>query len=133
MSYLDDCRAEVEKQYAETVLPSGSKGGCFGSILCDELHNGGVAKAGLNFTALAAKWGISVSLLGELIADHCKRLERNVKVNHEYGKSTYTTGPNAFYPAYPNTFYNPAYPDSMKISCHPSADMTIKLASEYCQ
>jgi len=30
---------------------------------------------GLTFKELAQKWGISVTFLGELIADHCKKLE----------------------------------------------------------
>jgi len=29
----------------------------------------------LTFKELTQKWGISFSFLGELIADHCKRLE----------------------------------------------------------
>jgi hypothetical protein len=32
--------------------------------------------AGLTFKELAEKWGISVSFLGKLIADHCRRLEK---------------------------------------------------------
>jgi hypothetical protein len=30
---------------------------------------------GLTFKELAEKWGISVSFLGKLIADHCRKLE----------------------------------------------------------
>ena len=32
-------------------------------------------ETGLTFKELAQKWGITVSFLGELIADHCKKLE----------------------------------------------------------
>lgn len=41
-------------------------------------------QAGLHFSALAEKWGIPVTVLGELIADHCKRLENEIQVNHDY-------------------------------------------------
>ena len=80
-SFVESCRCEVERQYSQTRLASGSVGGCFGSILCSELHHGLDGK-GLHFTALAEKWGIPVSLLGELIWDHCKRLEPMIRVNH---------------------------------------------------
>ena len=59
----------------------------FGEILCYELHsqpinprmrvktfNNGF-RVGLTFKELAEKWGISVSFLGELMSDHCKKLE----------------------------------------------------------
>lgn len=82
-SFLETCRREVEEQYAHTKLSSGSVGGCFGSILCSELHHGGKDCGGLHFTALAAKWGINVTILGELIWDHCKRLEPKVQVTHD--------------------------------------------------
>lgn len=80
--FIESCRRRVEEQYAHVTLSSGGVGGCFGSILCSELHHGGPGGDGLHFTALAAKWGIPVSLLGELIWDHCKRLEPllNVKL-----------------------------------------------------
>lgn len=48
--------------------------GSFGEILCGELHGSG-DESGLTFKALATKWNISLSTLGELIWDHCKRLE----------------------------------------------------------
>ena len=60
--------------------------GSFGELLCYELHgqpinprmnsktlNDGYCE-GLTFKELAHKWGISVTFLGELIADHCKKL-----------------------------------------------------------
>lgn len=83
--YIESCRRRVEEQYANVRLGSGSVGGCFGSILCHELHMGNDPHpAGLHFTALAAKWGIPVTVLGDLIADHCRRLEPQVQVNHDY-------------------------------------------------
>lgn len=82
-SFIEMCRRYIEEQYKHVLLPSGSRGGCFGTILCSELHSGGVLQDGLHFTALAEKWGIPVSILGELIWDHCKRLEKLPKVNHE--------------------------------------------------
>lgn len=81
-SFLTSMRREVEEQYCQQRLGSGVVGGCFGSILCHELHNGGTNGSGLHFSALASKWGIPVSVLGELIWDHCKRLEPKVRVNH---------------------------------------------------
>ena len=81
--YLESCRRRVVEQYASTRLGSGTVGGCFGSILCHELHHGGHG-GGLHFEALAQKWNIPVSLLGELIWDHCKRLEPLLHVNHEF-------------------------------------------------
>lgn len=84
-SFIESCRRRVEEQYAQTRLGSGTVGGCFGSILCHELHMGNdPAPAGLHFKALAEKWGIPVSVLGELIWDHCKRLEPQLQVNHDY-------------------------------------------------
>ena len=77
-------RDDIEKRYQ--TYPTGC-GGSFGEILCFELHtepinprmqnktfNNGYC-TGLTFKELAQKWGISVSFLGELIADHCKKLE----------------------------------------------------------
>lgn len=82
-SFLESCRRRVEEAYAHTRLGSGAVGGCFGSILCHELHHG-IDGHGLHFKALAEKWGISLSILGELIWDHCKRLEPQVQVNHNF-------------------------------------------------
>jgi len=79
-SFLESSRRRVEEQYDGVRRGRKKVGGCFGTILCRELHNG----HGLHFTALAEKWGIPVSLLGELIWDHCKRLEPQVQVNHKY-------------------------------------------------
>lgn len=80
--FIESCRRRVEEQYAHTPLSSGAVGGCFGSILCSELHHGSDGN-GLHFSALAAKWGIPVTVLGELIADHCRRLEPLLTVRHE--------------------------------------------------
>ena len=65
--------------------PTGC-GESFSEILCFELHdqpinprmnhktfNDGYS-TGLTFKELADKWGISVTFLGELIADHCRKL-----------------------------------------------------------
>lgn len=83
--FIESCRRRIEEQYADIKLSSGVVGGCFGSILCHELHVGNDRhQAGLHFLALAAKWGISVTVLGDLIADHCRRLEPLVQVNHDY-------------------------------------------------
>ena len=63
------------------------KSGDFGEILCYELHSQPINprmntktmnygfQTGLTFRELAKKWGISVTFLGELIADHCEKLE----------------------------------------------------------
>jgi len=54
----------------------------FGEILCYEIHSQpinprmGAGEKGLTFKELAKKWGISVTFLGELIADHCEKLDR---------------------------------------------------------
>jgi len=76
-----DC---VEKRYQKH--PTGC-GGSFGEILCYELHTqpinprmrqktfSGGYDTGLTFKEIAQKWGISVTFLGELIADHCRKLE----------------------------------------------------------
>ncbi len=75
-NYLSTLRSEIESQYLEN--PTGC-GGSFGEILCYELHRGG-----LTFVRISLKWGISLPMLGELIWDHCKRLEPLPKVNHEF-------------------------------------------------
>jgi hypothetical protein len=51
----------------------------FGEILCFELH-GAVNEAlslegGFMFKNFAKKWGVTVFFVGELIADHCRKLE----------------------------------------------------------
>jgi len=77
-------RNHIEKRYQ--AYPTGC-GGSFGEILCFEIHTepinprmqhktfSGGYDTGLTFKELAQKWGISISFLGELIADHCRRME----------------------------------------------------------
>ena len=72
MSYIDSARKSIESQYKKH--PTGC-GGSFGEILCWEIHENGKT-----FLWLADKWNIPVSLLGELIRDHCVRLEELPKV-----------------------------------------------------
>lgn len=77
-SYLEYLRRQIEQQYLEH---STGCGGSFGEILCYEIH-----EAGLTFKWLSEKWGVSLPTLGELIWDHCKRLEEYPLVNHSYRK-----------------------------------------------
>ena len=61
---------EYSNEYNEHQgLPMGTRGD-FAELLCYEIHNNGQT-----FCWLARKWHISVSMLGELIADHCRKLE----------------------------------------------------------
>lgn len=88
---MDDFREMIEKAY--NVAPTGCGGG-FDEILCYELHDQPVNPrmqikthnegftTGLTFRELALKWGISVSFLGELISNHCKRLENSIYPEH---------------------------------------------------
>ncbi len=75
-SNIERLRRHIVKQYESQ--PTGC-GNSFDELLCFEIHEGG-----LTFNWLAEKWGISVTTLGELIFDHCKRLEDNPYVNHNY-------------------------------------------------
>ena len=61
-TYLQRVRRIIEDQY-----PMG-----FDEALCYEIHTNG-----MTFLWLAEKWGISVTALGELIYDHCKKLEQD--------------------------------------------------------
>ncbi len=77
-------RKNIEETYEK--CPTGC-GGSFGEIICYEIHDQPVNprmrcktftngfSTGLTFKELANKWGISITFLGELIADHCKKLE----------------------------------------------------------
>lgn len=67
MKKIEEFENQIEQDYQKH--PTGC-GGSFGEILCYEIH-----ESGLTFKWLAKKWGISVTFLGELIADHCKKLE----------------------------------------------------------
>ena len=83
-TYIEDCRQAIEEQYRHTRLGSGAVGGTFGEILCHELHMGDdPVPAGHHFSSLAHKWSISLPTLGELIWDHCKRLEEPPRVRHD--------------------------------------------------
>jgi len=81
---ISQFREIIEERYSKAPTNCG---GSFGEILCYEIHTqpvnsrmnhktftGGYC-TGLTFKELAQKWGISVSLLGELISDHCRKLE----------------------------------------------------------
>ena len=72
MGFISDLREAIESLYL--INPTGC-GNSFGEILCHEIHT-----KGLTFEDLADKWGISLPTLGELIWDHCKRLEERPKV-----------------------------------------------------
>ena len=78
-AYIERCRRMIEEQYLDR--PTGC-GGSFGEILCHEIHT-----QGLTFVWLAEKWGVSLAMLGELIADHCRRLDALPSVNHSYRRS----------------------------------------------
>jgi len=80
---INKFRNHIQKSY----ISANSLYADFGEIICYELHsqpinprmrvkthNNGFC-TGLTFRELAEKWGISVSFLGELILDHCKKLE----------------------------------------------------------
>jgi len=74
-SYLGYLRRLIVNQYQSH--PTGC-GGSFGELLCWEIHENNKT-----FLWLAEKWGINVTTLGELIFDHCKRLEELPKVNFD--------------------------------------------------
>ena len=81
---IEKFRDHIEKTYRK--VPTGC-GGSFGELICYEIHEQPVNprmrhktfndgfNTGLTFKELAQKWGISVTFLGELIADHCRKLE----------------------------------------------------------
>ena len=73
--HLERFERLIELQYEDH--PTGC-GGSFGELLCWEIHENGQT-----FVWLAHKWGISVTTLGDLIADHCRKLEPEPKVQHE--------------------------------------------------
>ena len=82
---IDKFRNHIEKCYKNSL--TGYKGS-FDTILCYELHSQTInprmtvktlndgCHTGLTFVELAEKWGISLTFLGELIANHCRRLEK---------------------------------------------------------
>jgi hypothetical protein len=75
-------RNKIEFTYSNSYIPFAD----FGEILCYELHSQPVNprmgsktcndgnETGLTFKELAQKWGINTSFLGQLVADHCKKL-----------------------------------------------------------
>jgi hypothetical protein len=81
---ITEFREYIESTYFN--CPTGC-GGSFDEILCFEMHTQPVNPrmrcktfnngfdTGLTFKELANKWGISTDFLGELIADHCKKLD----------------------------------------------------------
>ena len=81
---VKEFRTQIERVYEAHPTACGSS---FGELLCWELHTQPVNPrmmhktitdgycVGLTLKELAQKWGITVTFLGELIADHCKRLE----------------------------------------------------------
>ena len=81
MAYIEEChisclRRHIKEQYEDHPTDCG---GSFGELLCYEIHINE-----LTFTRLAQKWGLSLATLGELIWDHCKRLEALPAVDHSY-------------------------------------------------
>jgi len=76
MATLEDVIERIEKQYASLDNPPVTG---FGEILCHEIHENG-----LTFCWLAEKWGISLTMLGLLISEHCQALEKLAVVNHKY-------------------------------------------------
>ncbi len=79
-SHLGYIRRLIEEQYCDQPTRCG---GSFGEILCWEIHENG-----MTFIWLAKKWGISLPTLGELIWDHCKRLERRPHVKFSASEPT---------------------------------------------
>ena len=68
-------RLLIEEQYAGN--PTGC-GNSFDEILCWEIHSNG-----MTFNWLAHKWGISLPTLGEIIWDHCCKLQDDPVVRHK--------------------------------------------------
>lgn len=73
MTYLEYLREKIEIQYDRQPTGCGSS---FGELLCYEIHS-----KNLTFIELAKKWGVSLPTLGELMWDHCKRLEPDPKID----------------------------------------------------
>lgn len=80
---IEAFRERIQARYSEEPQEYWDgglfKSGDFGEILCFEIHSvkcdARAPQGGLTFRELAEKWGISVSFLGKLIADHCDKLE----------------------------------------------------------
>lgn len=78
-THLTRIRRLIVEQYQH--YPTGC-GGSFGELLCWEIHSNN-----MTFKWLALKWGLSLPTLGELIWDHCKRLEHDPCVDHAHTKA----------------------------------------------
>ena len=74
--HIERLRRLIEEQYLASPTGCGTS---FGEILCWEIHTNG-----MTFAWLAEKWGLSLATLGELVWDHCKRLESGPLVDHRY-------------------------------------------------
>ena len=77
-THIGRVRRVIEKEYLRR--PTGC-GRSFDEILCWEIHSNG-----MTFRWLAQKWGISLPTLGELIYDHCKGLQDEPRVDHDYAR-----------------------------------------------
>ena len=81
---IEQFRKHIERGYTACRF---SQYASFDEILCYEIHSQPINprmhiktctdgfRTGLTFKELARKWGISVSFLGELVVDHCRKLE----------------------------------------------------------
>ncbi|MBW8320470.1 MAG: hypothetical protein K0M49_15400 [Arenimonas sp.] len=74
--HVERLRRLIELQYRSNPTGCGTS---FGEILCHELHT-----KSMSFTDISKKWGISCSMLGTLIWDHCQQLEPLPTVDHSY-------------------------------------------------
>jgi hypothetical protein len=75
-AYVERLRRLIEEQYDRHPTGCGTS---FGEILCWEIHSNG-----MTFVWLAKKWGVNLPTLGELIWDHCKKLEADPVVDHTF-------------------------------------------------
>ena len=77
-SRIEFLRRTIEEQYE--ALGGTGCGNSFGELLCWEIHSNEQT-----FSSLANLWGISLATLGDLISDHCRRLEMLPKVDYPNG------------------------------------------------
>ena len=71
--WIETTRMWIVKAHSEDYnkfqeLPLDSRAD-FGELLCWEIYTNG-----MSFVHLAEKWNLSLDCLGELMADHCRRL-----------------------------------------------------------
>ena len=72
--FWEDFRDELCRRRVELHGDTGC-GGSFGELLCHDIHTtDGETYGGHDFRALAEMWGVSLPILGLLIADHCQKL-----------------------------------------------------------